>query len=224
MINECPQCQKSIRFSPEQLKKIKKAMSSLDEGKLLTLKCPHCHLPIKLDQNGDCETSNVAPPSPPDLDWLASGNFQGEEKVEDIPMAMFLLEPSKERDVISEAIKTVGYHIIHAEDSGDAIERMRFVNFDCVIYKVDSLEALDESSFHQHMCAMSMERRRYMFYILVGPCFNTLYNLEALACSANLVVNSKDAPHFEVLLRKSIPDYEEMFGPYIEEISASGVR
>jgi hypothetical protein len=72
------------------------------------------------------------------------------------------------------------------------------------------------------MSEMSMQRRRYLFYILIGPEFNTLYNLEALANSANLVVNEKDLLHLGLALRRAIPMYEELFGPFMEELTSAG--
>jgi hypothetical protein len=56
----------------------------------------------------------------------------------------------------------------------------------------------------------------------VGPSFFTLYNLEALANSANLVVNEKELPDLLTILRKAIPQYEELFGTLMAELSAFG--
>ncbi len=50
----------------------------------------------------------------------------------------------------------------------------------------------------------------------------TLYDLQALAYSANLVVNDDDIPHFSLLLRKTIPEYEALFGPLMEELRLAG--
>ena len=85
-------------------------------------------------------------------------------------------------------------------------------------------ETLARSVFHAHMRLLPMERRRYIFYILIGSDFHTLYDLEALALSANLVVNSDDLAHLDVILRKAIPAYEELFGPILEELNAYGKR
>ena len=67
-----------------------------------------------------------------------------------------------------------------------------------------------------------MSRRRYLFYILIGPEFQTLYNLQALAHSANLVVNDKDLLQLGVALRRAIPVYEKLFGPFMEERTSAG--
>lgn len=226
MISQCPQCKGNLSFNPEQQTKLEQALQALESGKLLSLKCPLCQQAIKLDKQGAAIVSEngVNPPSPPDLEWLASGQFKAEEKVEDVPMALLLLDSAEQSVAISEALKSVGYLIVTAESVEDALERMRFTNFACVIYDPDLHGGLNDSSFHRFMCRMPMERRRYIFYILVGSSLNTLYNLEALAYSANLVVNYSDVASLELILRKSIPEYEELFGPLIEEISAYGVR
>ena len=71
---------------------------------------------------------------------------------------------------------------------------------------------------------MAMERRRDIFYILFGPQFHSLYDLEALAYSANLVVSEQDLKFFDIILRKAIPAYEDLFAPILEELTAYGKR
>ncbi|WP_028585699.1 zinc ribbon domain-containing protein [Desulfogranum mediterraneum] len=226
MIKQCPHCQEQLRFSPEQSAKIEQALSSLDQGKVLKLKCPHCQQSIKLAKSGssEAEPSGVVPPAPPDLDWLASGAFQQEEKVEDVPMALIQAPPSPQRDQIQEALESVGYQVVAVTGADEAIERMRFVNFACVAHLEEEGVPLAEATIHNYLCQLPMERRRYIFYILISPSLHTLYNLEALALSANLTVNTADLNHLDLVLRKAIPDYEELFGPMMEELNAFGKR
>ena len=103
------------------------------------------------------------------------------------------------------------------------MERMQFVNYASVIFhsQFEGTE-LDQSSFHRYMRNMAMQKRRFIFYILIGPEFFTLYDLEALANSANLVVNDREIPQLLIILRKSIPQYEELFGTLMAEINAYG--
>jgi len=218
MITQCPHCQQQLRFNAAQQEKITGALKKITPGKKLTIKCPHCQHPIQIDSFADAPK----PPAPPDLDWLLSGRFAGEEKVEDVPMALVLYKASPERDQIIKAIESVGYQVALADNAEEAREKMQFVRFSCVILQSQLEGSLEQSSFHAYMRKMAMERRRYIFYILIGPEFHTLYNLQALAASANLVVNEGDLQHFDVVLRKAIPEYEELFGPLLEELAASG--
>ena len=65
-------------------------------------------------------------------------------------------------------------------------------------------------------------RRRLLFYAIVGPRLHTLYDLEALAFSANLVINDREMPHLEPVLRKGLRDYEKLFRPLIDALSGEG--
>lgn len=226
MLSNCPQCSHPLRFSEAQRTQIEKAIKKLTTGKSLTIKCPHCQAPIKLGPNTSEQASRgLQPPEPPDLDWLKTGQFEGEEKVEDVPMALVLFKDSPQRDGVVEALKSVGYQVVLANTPSQAMERMRFVSFACVVLHSEfEGKELAKSVFHKYMRKMSMERRRYIFYVIVGPSLDSLYDVQALANSANLVVGEKDLQYFDVILHKSIPSYEELFGPMLEELANYGKR
>ncbi|RUM37812.1 MAG: hypothetical protein DSY57_03525 [Desulfobulbus sp.] len=228
MINNCPHCRQPLRFSETQQAKINEALGKLTAGKRLTIKCPHCQAAIKLSgatvPPAPAREPVLQPPAPPDLDWLTTGRFAGEEKVEDVPMSLVLYPESPGREQVIKAMKEVGYQVVTADTADEAIKRMQFVRFSCVTLHIGMEGGLEKSVFHDYMRTMAMERRRYIFYILIGPHFHTLYNLEALSTSANLVVAEKDLKYFDVILRKAIPEYEELFGPILEELAAYGKR
>ena len=226
MITNCPQCRQTLRFSEAQRAQILQAQEKLVSGKTLTIKCPLCQAAIKMDASvqGPVSDGALQPPEPPDLDWLETGRFEGEEKVEDVPMALVLFAASPQRDSVVESMKSVGYQVVVVDTAEDAIERMQFVRFSCVALHSELGGGISDSVFHEYMRKMPMERRRYIFYILIGPQLYTLYDLEALSFSANLVVGEKDLKYFDVILRKTIPAYEELFGPMLEELSNYGKR
>lgn len=227
MLTHCPACQGSLQLNGDQIARIEQALTQLAPGKLLAIKCPLCRQTISLDKSGAPPKkpgATVQPPPPPNLDWLQSGIFQGEEKVEDVPMALVLHTADDQRKRIGQSLESVGYQVFKADTAEEALERMRFVNFSCIVFQASLEGALEQSSFHAFMRALPMDRRRYIFYILIGEQFHTLYNLEALAYSANLTVNTGDLRHLDIVLRKAIPDYEELFGPILEEMGAYGRR
>lgn len=227
MLTHCPFCQQPLPFTEEQTSRLEQALGQLAPGKLLNLKCPLCRETIGLDKTGLpplASSARITPPPPPPLDWLQTGLYRGEEKVEDVPMALVLHRADEQRRQIGEALESVGYQVFMAENTADALERMRFVNFSCVVLHADMEGGVASSPFHGHMRALPMERRRYIFYILLGSSLRTLYDLEALACSANLTVNTRDLGHLDIILRKAIPAYEELFGAFLEELEAYGRR
>ncbi|MCL1979912.1 MAG: hypothetical protein FWG62_02415 [Proteobacteria bacterium] len=227
MLTHCPSCKKPLLLSPDQTERLSQALAQLAPGKLLSLKCPICRATISLDKNGSTpkyQSHQVQPPPPPKLDWLEIGFYQDADKVEDVPMAMVIHQGNEQRKTIEAALESVGYQVVTADTVADALEGMQFVNFACIVLQADLEGSLEQSSFHAHMHKLAMDRRRYVFYILIGDQFHTLYNLEALAYSANLTVNSDDLRHLDVILRKGIPAYEELFGPILEEMGVYGKR
>lgn len=167
--------------------------------------------------------SSVRPPGPPDISWLEEGIFDEEQVIEDVPLAMILMEDSKNRDDIIESIEGIGYKTEVVGSPAEAIEKMQFTEYSAVVLQSKfEGRGLESSEFHKYMCNMDMSRRRFVFYVLIGPEFRTLYNLQALAYSANLVVNDGEIPYFSVIIRKAIPDYEELFGPITEELRIHG--
>ena len=219
----CKNCSKKLTLS----EKIQKGIQRLAPGRTLRLPCPHCKEALVLGHSNltantdSLDNSSVRPPSPPDISWLKEGTFEEEEVVEDIPQTLILIKPGKNRDTIIKAVESIGYQASFAETSREAIEKIQFVNFASVILHTGfEGGGLEQSFFHQYMRDLPMSKRRFVFYILVGNGFSTLYDLEALANSANLVVNDREIPELLTILRKAIPGYEELFGSLMAEISA----
>jgi hypothetical protein len=224
MIATCWKCDKKIKIGT----KIEKSILALKPGKSIKVKCPDCQAAIVLDakslKNPLTPTrTTLKPPSPPDISWLMEGDFEDEEAVEDVPMALILMGEIEGRDTIIKGIESIGYRVEIAGSAEEAIEKMRFVDYaSVVLHSRFESKRLESSSFHQYMSGMHMSKRRYIFYILVGPEFSTFYNLEALSSSANLVVNDNEVSKFDVILRKAIPEYEQLFGPIMEELRLHG--
>jgi hypothetical protein len=206
--------------------KIEKSIMKLAPGQKVRLKCSQCGEQISLGKeilSDDVGVGKVRPPEPPDTSWLADGDFEEEAVVSDIPQAMVLVKDEKIEEQVVSALTGLGYRAETVDDVAEAIDKMQFFNYSSIVMQSSfGGTGLEENKFHELMSSMSMARRRYIFYALLGPEFNTFYNLQALACSANLVVNEKDTSHFGVILRKSIPEYEELFGPFMEELKVQG--
>lgn len=211
--------------------KLEESLAKLDSGKKLRLKCSQCQEQILLDKAMlnehraamEASSSRIKPPGPPDTSWLYEGEFVDDEMVADIPQAMVIMPEGKAMDEVLRALAGLGYQAITVENTKQALEKMQFVNYSNVVlhsgYEDGGLSA---NRFHQYMQFMEMARRRFIFYVLIGPEFSTFYNLEALANSANLVVAEKDSAKFDIILRKAIPEYEELFGAFMTELRVQG--
>lgn len=233
MIVNCPHCDKQLKLS----EKVRESVGQLPAGKKIKVKCVHCAVPFGLDadllktggavkpvakKSGEA-TKSVKPPSPPSVDWLKDGTFEDQEVVEDIPRALVLMPGSPLCESVLKAAAEFGYLVEQALSAEEAIDKMRFVNY-AAVFLHDQFEpgGINSGKFHQYMRQMNMARRRYIFYVLIGQQFKTLYDLQALAASANLVVNEAEVVYIGTVLKKAIPEFESLFGPLMEELQVVG--
>lgn len=232
MVSQCPYCSKDLNLNESQRAKVESALASLKSG-TLKLGCPHCRQAIQLKPDGSVLTGTPAAaedatkpgqPAYPDTSWLAGGLYDEKKTVEDIPKVLVLMPDGDARDFVMKTFGDIGYQVDLAESSSDAIAKMRFVNFAAVVLHSSLVGAHTDSPFHEYMRKMSMAKRRYIYYILVGKEFHTLYDLEALSYSANIVINDNEISHFDIILRKGLRDYDDLFGPYINALKDHGIK
>jgi len=244
MIDKCPHCQEPLNLSDAQKDKVQKALDKLPAGNLLKLACPHCQQPFELKQDGTlpgqplkkaAATSDtmpplkgarkvdIPPPPPPDLGWLASGQIQDKEIIEDTPMVLILMGKGPGLSTVRDAFEDEGFLPVFSDSLADALDRMQFTPFAAIVlhsrFEGDSLAG---NSFHSFMRNMAMSRRRNIHYTLIGPEFQTLYDLQAFSNSANLVVNDNELNNFNIILKKSLHECQKLFTPLAEALVQHG--
>jgi hypothetical protein len=244
MIDTCPHCDQELNLSDSQIAKVKTALTKLAPGNLLKLGCPNCQKPFELQADGALpggtaiptkkvasgaplppreNTGKISPPPPPDISWLSSGKEEKKEVVEDTPMFLIVMNKGPGLTTIMDALDDEGFLPILADSIDDALDRMQFVNYTGIILHTRfEGSSLDTNNLHDFIKKMNMFRRRNIHYTLIGPEFKTLYDLEALSYSANLVVNDNDVPHFDLILRKSLFDNQKLFGPLADALIKEG--
>jgi hypothetical protein len=233
MINTCPHCAREFNFSEAQVAKIEAALATL-KGGTLKLKCPRCYQSVELSSDGTladwrqpvalAAAGKLGPqPPPPDIDWLTKGVFHDDEKIKDIDKALILIDPGEIRANVLGAMVETFYQPTTVDTIEDALRQMQQIQYSAVVlHSRFAGTKLRKSAIHEHMCEMTMSQRRYIFYILIGPEFHSLYSLEALSNSANLVVNEKDVEHFKNIYKRAKAEYEELFGPLIGTLKEAG--
>ncbi|WP_320040922.1 hypothetical protein [uncultured Desulfobacter sp.] len=233
MISQCPHCNQSLKFSQPQMEKFKQALTKLPEGRYLKFGCPKCRTPIEINKDGalaekakvpqNQTAPPVSPPEAPDIAWLGSNVEEEDALVDDVPTAMILINDQAIRQQVTDVLKERNLQIHCPENVDDAISGQRFKTFDVVVYSAEYEDGpVDTHDFHKFMSGMSMKRRRNIFYVLVGNAVKTLYDLEALTLSANLVVNTQELPYFAKVFQKGMKGYESLLGPYISMLKQYG--
>jgi hypothetical protein len=165
----------------------------------------------------------IKPPPPPDTSWLRDEVFEEGEIIEDIPLALVLTPEGRTREQVVQTLAKLGYRPESVDTTRVAMEKLRFLNYSCIVMYAE-LEGLDlmYNPVHRYILEMAMNVRRHIFYALIGSDFHTLYSLQALNHSANLVINDRDISYFSVIMQVALPEYESLFGAYIQELKEHG--
>jgi hypothetical protein len=224
MIDTCPHCQEELNLSATQKSKVQLALDKLPPGNLLKLGCPQ-QQPKKVSpvRPKGARKVDVAPPPAPDLGWLSSGQMQEKEVIEDAPMALILMAKGSGLSRVREAFEDEGFLPVFAESVDDALDRLQFSPFAAVVLHSSFEEdSVSSNRLHIFMRKMAMHRRRNMHYTLIGPEFQTLYDLQALSYSANLVVNDNEVNQFKLILKKSLHESQKLFGPMANALMNQG--
>ena len=222
----CPNCKKSIELGRDGNLFQRKAEA--DPPKSANKEPKEAKPPKPAAKNDDAPApvnDPPDPPNPPDISWITDGKMEEKETIEDVQRAIILVSEGELRDKVAEVVQRMEYQPVFPKNVAEAIKSMEFKQFEAVIFHL-AFEgtALGESTFHAQMRRMTMVKRRYIYYALIGPGLSTLYDLEALAYSANLVVNEQETPHIDVILRKGKHDYDMLFGPLIKMLHSHGKR
>jgi hypothetical protein len=168
---------------------------------------------------------HTPPPEPPDISWLVSGEFNAKSLSMGVPTALLLMSDGESKTGAADAFKTIGYQIEEADSEDQAILKMNSGMFAAVILHQDFVGGeIGVSVFHNFMKSLGMAVRRPIFYVLIGEQFHTLYDLEALSESANVVVNTNDVKQLGIIIRKGLKDYEKLFGPLVEAQRQQSIR
>jgi len=234
MISQCPHCEQSLKFSPPQMAKFEQALARLSENRSLKFGCPKCKVPIELNREGQLTEkrqapdftpaqSIVHPPAAPDIGWLSTGTDDEAEILDDVPTAMILIKDKEIQNRVAGELEKKEFQIHRPGSVDEAVDSLRFREYAVVVYSADYEQGpLEIHDFHKFMSGMSMNKRRKIFYILLGNQVQTLYDLEALTLSCNLLVNLTELNFFGKVFKKGIQSYENLFASYMAMLKEHG--
>jgi hypothetical protein len=174
-------------------------------------KSPEIKIPVTSSSKHFNRTLKL--PRPPNKNWLRNEKFVNKSK-EDIKIkrALILSKDKEHLAIYRNVLAKLAFNIDFIESESVAIEYISSTLFSLVAYE-NNLFFLD---FEQYMRNLSGDKRRYLYYVIIGQKLSTLYDLEALSLSANLVVNTKDVQYLDIILKKGFQDYESLYRPFIK--------
>ncbi|MFV0439053.1 MAG: hypothetical protein ACK5PS_16860 [Desulfopila sp.] len=162
----------------------------------------------------------VRPPLPPDTSWLTQRERMQKKEQNDVPTALVLITDPAIRSTVEKTLGQNDYRIESAETVAEALARLTAETYEVVALhsSFENCREVTEMAVHRLIIRLPMAKRRTLFYILLDHRVQTLYNLETLVFSANLVINDNEIKYLPVIFKKGFQDYLEVFGPLLQLI------
>jgi hypothetical protein len=218
METRCGNCDAKLRVPDEKLK---------GPGPYRAL-CPMCKKEVRLEPESGGGTKETVSPekSPPSERGGASGGWAGLSPLGNLRgnRASLLLEADPHQLApIRQASEALGYQPVNAENTRDAMGKMRFHHFDLIVLS-DRFDdsAWEESPVLNYLNTMSMSVRRRMFVALIGDDLKTLDPMTAFSLSADVVIGRNDAGNLQRILEECIAEKDKFYSVFMETLAETG--
>jgi len=122
-------------------------------------------------------------------------------------------------------LKEMGFKVHFSSDEDDAIERLRYTQYNCVIVQEDLAgKPLEMNEVMNYLSTLPMAQRRNTFVCLLGESFRTLNAIQAFTLSVHVVVNPSDLPNLTASLKKSLVEFDRTYRVYRIVMDSMGER
>lgn len=146
------------------------------------------------------------------LSQPAPGRSQQNNRPSWDPRKALVCLPDDHRELVARALAENGYQVFIAQDTRQAVERMRENQLDVVIldHKFDPTE--QGSVFvSREVNILRPAQRRRLFFVLVSPSLRTMDAHTAFLNNANAIINVNEIEELPRLLERGMRAYNELY-------------
>jgi predicted Zn finger-like uncharacterized protein len=226
----CPKCQNIIQAQPPAASSEQGALSvgstpALDARRFTPQMAAPAYRPDKSSEEGEVEAYGSAAPAgaPNELvrllaELLGQGTPPAPGKA---PVAarlkwerrrVLVCVTQARREAIGRALVDNNYQVYIAEDTSQAIERMREDQMDVVILEPDFDPVEQGAAFvTSEVSLLRPAKRRRLLFVHLSPTVRTLDSHAAFVQNVNLVVNIADVDKLPKVLERTLRDFNDLY-------------
>lgn len=128
------------------------------------------------------------------------------------PRRALVCIPEDKRETLARSLAENGYQVFVAEDTRQAVERMRENQLDVVV--VDPrFDAAEQGAVFvtREVNILRPGQRRRLFFVLLSPTLRTMDAHSAFLNNVNAVINVQDMPELPQLIEHRLRDFNELY-------------
>jgi len=128
------------------------------------------------------------------------------------PRMALVCSPDDNREKIARGLAKHGFQVFVAEDTGQAVERMRENQLDVVVLD-PRFDPVDQGSVFvtREVSMLRPAQRRRLFFVLLSPTLRTMDTHAAFLNNVNATVNLNDLEELPQLLEHRVREYNELY-------------
>ena len=190
-------------------------------GKTVTLTCPKCKNKISVNGSTDKGALKSAIATNGQRYDAADKPF---DFIEEEGKTAIICEANPlVRQTIIDNLQLMEYQVTIADNSRDALKRMRYHTYDLVVVNEDfDCDDPDTNGIILYLERLGMSIRRNMFVALVSARHRTMDNMMAFHRSVNLIVNIKNIEDIGKIISRGITDHALFYRMHREMLKETG--
>ncbi|UCF84649.1 MAG: zinc-ribbon domain-containing protein [Desulfobacteraceae bacterium] len=204
----------------------------IPKGQRASVSCPNCKNRLTLNERSPRQnnlTPEIEEKTGPKVSEADSNYAYGDDDSsldffeEGAKLTLIMGTGVRQVEKLERTVDELGYRYVSANNTRDAISKMRLHHFDVILLsdRFDEME-LAQSPILQHINNLSMSVRRRIFLALIADEFKTTDHMMAYAMSANLVINGNDLDRLTAILKHAISDNEKFYKVFMDTMLEVG--
>jgi predicted Zn finger-like uncharacterized protein len=195
----CQECQGKFRIADEKI----------PENKSVNIACPKCQKKICIQARGADQKDHSNKKS-----GALPFDVLGDEQT-----ALLCCNHKGTGKSVQKYLTDMGYKIVIANNSDDAIKMSRFHPFDVAVID-DDFDSDNETSTHilNHLKSLPMASKRNIFVTYISDTYRTNDHMGAFCQSVNLIINKKQVQQFQTVFNQAFKENDSFYSVYQETI------
>jgi CheY-like chemotaxis protein len=155
---------------------------------------------------------------------LSSANLANGQRPSWNPRKILICASEEHRQRLALQLSQNGYQVFLAQDTRQAVERMRENRMDVVLLDQDFDIAEKGAAFvTREVTILRPAQRRRLFFVLLSSVLRTMEAHAAFLNNVNAIVNVKDIEEVPRVLENGLRDYNELYKEFNAALSVTGL-
>lgn len=140
------------------------------------------------------------------------------------PRKLLVCVPEENRESIARSLAETGYQVFVAQDTRQAVDRMRENQLDVVLLD-PRFDPVEQGSVFvsREVNILRPAQRRRLFFVLLSPSLRTMDGHTAFLNNVNAIINVNEIDELPTLIEHRLRDFNELYKEFNSALGAAAL-